>query len=1118
MEVPPIYDLHSIIVHKGSVHNGHYYCYVKEVGPALPADVATENPSYIAADGTVVTDASPGEAHSTTKPASPAGGEVAAAAQQQSPKDDLDFANGQWYELDDDHVRNVAEYDAINLNFGGRVPSTYGGYSSTIATNSAYMLTYIRRGFWKTIIRPTPTDSIPQRVKDEFRRVMAEEDNRRRELAEEAKRCYVSVVDDTHLFDFVRRNSHDLFYSSSKADVTEVIPGSIDSRASRLPRSHLIVMQKQEPFAALYDKLQEQCGYDKNSIRIRGWHYHFDGPRPASYRPNIPLVSFDESTGTMGEVLQDMLDNTAGRDTKTNPAGKPIKALLYIEQKRAVLLPPALPNAGGKKAAEGKDQVRDFSWNLLASEPKLIEEALASSSYDDSIHPKVTIMSSKAHNFMSRDPKPTLTLSMTQSRIIKTLVVRFSVAKHSQSVNYMIYADGFATPEAFNDKKLAWRMAAQQQKLPYATQNGTCYSQNFVLVHKPTATEIEPVRVLSIIISPSANSLMYVPVTSIQISAIYADEEAEAGLTNKPEGDVPKATQVDKNLQLSTALTLPPIRNADKSLLLMIKGFLHSPSNGEHIRYLGPLLTDEREPLAAYAMHILFLMGIPVDRLAPAERKGLANSLAYYEERRVSEIVPLDPLMPMSQQSLLNGNIIIVEMAARGVSSLTCVPTVISHFHLLQNQTIVTLRARKDPFEPFLQCTMDLRWTYHEVCEAISAKIGRLAGSPTGSPAKDKHNASPTSSSASPLDMSNPFIIDPDKIVLYAPIDPYTPNIPASDPIKCTSKDGASLQSILMSSGNRYLLRDLFFEILPMPRLQMEQRVQLKATIADENGTPLTDEIFVNLDPGSCPPQMLLALFNAAREQPSILANPTMDNALVHLANTAEAFCLVATRDHRVVSIMDNIVIGFEDEQDDDEEEGYSSDSDNASGSGSHQRKLHKAKLRAFPTNMKPLDPSAFRGDMDYQIRPLNLLRKGEQRMFVGFCDCPQMQYTTQAPLFGSPIILTITDSCSLSDTWALLERQFPHFTKNARADPQKSDGLCIKLVMYTDQALSFNEWNTTPVADYFYHTRNRSVYKPMLCINKPKPKDTKGSKDTYSTAEPKLRLGDSAPPVTKKE
>ena len=92
---PSLYFLHSVLVHSGSGHGGHYYCYIR--------------PFFAG----------------------------------------VEYSRGEWYKFDDETVHKVTEDEATVGNYGGELRGNGGGYFplSRMSVANAYMLVYVRKRF-----------------------------------------------------------------------------------------------------------------------------------------------------------------------------------------------------------------------------------------------------------------------------------------------------------------------------------------------------------------------------------------------------------------------------------------------------------------------------------------------------------------------------------------------------------------------------------------------------------------------------------------------------------------------------------------------------------------------------------------------------------------------------------------------------------------------------------------------------------------------------------------------------------------------------------------------------------------------------------------------------------
>eukprot|EP01105_Mastigella_eilhardi_P020175 TRINITY_DN4786_c0_g1_i6.p1 TRINITY_DN4786_c0_g1~~TRINITY_DN4786_c0_g1_i6.p1 ORF type:complete len:975 (-),score=258.77 TRINITY_DN4786_c0_g1_i6:133-3057(-) len=133
---PPVYQLHAVLVHAGSVYGGHYYSFIR---PTL---------------------------------------------------------KNKWFRMDDDVVKAAKLREVFDENFGGAVAqhtsSFFGSIQSMMrACASAYMLVYFRKSDINTILYRVSSSVIPRHLKLRYAREQKAE-QRRAELIREAKE-YVTI-------------------------------------------------------------------------------------------------------------------------------------------------------------------------------------------------------------------------------------------------------------------------------------------------------------------------------------------------------------------------------------------------------------------------------------------------------------------------------------------------------------------------------------------------------------------------------------------------------------------------------------------------------------------------------------------------------------------------------------------------------------------------------------------------------------------------------------------------------------------------------------------------------------------------------------------------------------
>ena len=157
---PPDYDLIGIVVHRGGVRSGHYFCYMREYNP-----------------------------------------------------DTKEF--GHFVEFDDEHVRYVDEYVAVTKNFGGPVTVHIRGYDQQILSpQNAYMLVYGRRADLPVILSSVRTELIPAALRSTLSEQVAVEEALAVDDMARRRKVNVHLLRDGDIDAFVQRHSSELIPSS----------------------------------------------------------------------------------------------------------------------------------------------------------------------------------------------------------------------------------------------------------------------------------------------------------------------------------------------------------------------------------------------------------------------------------------------------------------------------------------------------------------------------------------------------------------------------------------------------------------------------------------------------------------------------------------------------------------------------------------------------------------------------------------------------------------------------------------------------------------------------------------------------------------------------------------
>ena len=172
-----LYDLHTVLVHSGDVHSGHYYAFIRPLG-----------------------------------------------------------IKGGWFRFDDEQVSPCSEFSAVEDNFGGQdvFPSNKFSYPHKAPTvrpriHSAYMLVYIRREMEESILM-NPTSVIAEvedRVQAEARKI-----DQRKKLNEEAKQTAHLFVHTTT--DFLGKSGFGSLLELTPQDSTRHLSVKKDVKVSDL--------------------------------------------------------------------------------------------------------------------------------------------------------------------------------------------------------------------------------------------------------------------------------------------------------------------------------------------------------------------------------------------------------------------------------------------------------------------------------------------------------------------------------------------------------------------------------------------------------------------------------------------------------------------------------------------------------------------------------------------------------------------------------------------------------------------------------------------------------------------------------------------------------------------
>ncbi|KAG2434916.1 hypothetical protein HYH02_012114 [Chlamydomonas schloesseri] len=132
------YKLHSVLVHSGGVHGGHYYAYIRPDGK-------------------------------------------------------------QWLKFDDDRVTKAEPRDALEGQFGTGDDSGYGSNLKFAKCSNAYMLVYVRLADWNRVMCSVTKNDIAKHLLDRLEREQADKEARQRDKQQAHLFCSLKVASDADM-------------------------------------------------------------------------------------------------------------------------------------------------------------------------------------------------------------------------------------------------------------------------------------------------------------------------------------------------------------------------------------------------------------------------------------------------------------------------------------------------------------------------------------------------------------------------------------------------------------------------------------------------------------------------------------------------------------------------------------------------------------------------------------------------------------------------------------------------------------------------------------------------------------------------------------------------------
>ena len=158
--VPSNYRLHSVLVHSGDVHGGHYYVYICMFGKKSKkcGEQSKGENEKMEGPGEDAPDTKQNEVKVQGGQEAEKGADIEIIDNKDDRKDGDDSNNGRWFKFDDETVTNAKVEQAIDGNFGGEMfagrdgdgPPTKRLRPAYKNFSSAYMLVYIREDLLHT--------------------------------------------------------------------------------------------------------------------------------------------------------------------------------------------------------------------------------------------------------------------------------------------------------------------------------------------------------------------------------------------------------------------------------------------------------------------------------------------------------------------------------------------------------------------------------------------------------------------------------------------------------------------------------------------------------------------------------------------------------------------------------------------------------------------------------------------------------------------------------------------------------------------------------------------------------------------------------------------------------
>jgi ubiquitin C-terminal hydrolase len=663
-----LYDLYGVIVHRGGVRSGHYFCYLRD--------------------------------------------RVAGSA-----------AWGDWIEFDDEAVRYVDKDTAVDTNFGGFVYRTSSnGYRVQVpSAQNAYILAYVRRGETERVLYEERTDNISQDVKEEFERLVAREEELRREAERAAQQCTIHVITDADIKQHVQRNKFDMGQGREPA------------------AAHVVKVEKKDTWNSALERIAAAMQLPAPNIRVwmcenRALQSYGQGWRILPHSTEVIAAFPHHQPRAESTVFEEV-----GRRFRTTPPASQWTVSVYVEV------------------------AQETAQHTLTNAATYSTPTMSSANREDNT-PMGAIRDCQICKFAAEDPKPTFAMTLERVHSVQAVSFRVnhnrSLAAGTQSQLLVVLYHG---RDMVSSKQVTVEMHSHQyESVAFEFNNVQC-------------NRVEIIRTSAAVMYPQGQMRTPEPLMLSRVSVIVPPSE----LAHYATGPTLKLGSVKQN-----------------NILVLLKYFNHVTDT---LSYVGSCVIPNNEPLRSSVPILTHLAGV-----STAQAK-----FAVFEERSPTEIVevhlngyPTD--VSRNQPNYVrNGAILILQEDPKKIPLMFAHPRVDMFLRTFSDVRHMNVRQLCAPDTVVSIVPMQGRWKFARVVDSIANAV----------------NA------------------DTDYVRFYTSASVRHP-APRDEPERSDTKMSLSE----MSSVNEWPTNDVWYEVLSVPRREVEETVYVKVTITDERGNVAQDE------------------------------------------------------------------------------------------------------------------------------------------------------------------------------------------------------------------------------------------------------------------------------------